>query len=300
MLRKSQGILRSTEGSLERDRGLMSEGIIKTAQPRWGGVAARVWRSMRAGRMSLIAAGCAFYATLALFPGLSVLLSLYGLIFNPISVLPQMQLLQDVLPPDTSVLIARRVHALVSHHHGHLQIGVWVGSVVALWSASTGTKSLLSAIDHTHGGGDRGFLRFQLTGLAMTLGATFAAVMAMAVLVALPGSLRELGMRASMRGLVHTLSLILLVLFVAASITALFRFGPSPRPGRQPRVGPGALAATALWLAASGGFSAYVRELGEFDITYGPLAAIAGAMIWFWVSSYVVLLGAELNAALSD
>jgi membrane protein len=278
----------------------MSEIVLQQARPGPGQIALRVWRRMRAGRVSLISAGCAFYATLALFPGLSVLLSLYGLMFNPVSIVPQLVLLHDVLPQETFVLISRRVHVLVSHQHGHLRLGVWIGVAVALWSASMGTKSLLSAIDHTHGGGDRGFLQFQLTGLAMTLGATLAAVMALAFLVALPGSLRSAGIPAPMQGLVHVLSLCVLALFVGSSIAALFRFGPSPRPGPQPRVLPGALAATALWFAASVGFSFYVGAIGSFDVTYGPIAAIAGVMLWFWVSSYVVLLGAELNAALSQ
>jgi membrane protein len=48
------------------------------------------------------------------------------------------------------------------------------------------------------------------------------------------------------------------------------------------------------------GFSAYVTRLADFDLTYGPLAALAGVMLWFWVSSYVVLLGAALNATLAE
>ena len=56
--------------------------------------------------------------------------------------------------------------------------------------------------------------------------------------------------------------------------------------------------ATALWLIASVLFSYYVGHLASYDATYGPLGAVAGVMVWFWVSAYVVLLGAELNAEL--
>ena len=108
------------------------------------------------------------------------------------------------------------------------------------------------------------------------------------------------GLSVRMSGLVHGLSFTVLVAFVALSIAALYRFGPTPRPGRVLRVWPGTLTATPLWLAASFGLSAYVTRLANFDLTYGPLAALAGVMLWFWVSSYVVLLGAALNAVLSD
>ena len=276
----------------------MSETLPPMVWRKPGAVAALVWRRMLAGRVTLISAGCAFYATLALFPGLSVLLSLYGLIFNPVSVVPQLQLLHSFLPAEAFTLIAQRVHVLVSHGHENLKFGVWLGTAVALWSASMGTKSLLSAIDQAHGVGDRNFFQFQLIGLAMTLAATVAAVLALASLVALPNLLRFLGTPATTRGLLHVLSLAMLLAFVCASITALFRFGPAPRPGPPPLVLPGALAATVLWIAASVGFSFYVSVIGSFDITYGPIAAIAGVMLWFWVSCFVVLLGAELNAAL--
>jgi len=276
----------------------MSETLPVIGWRKPGAVAALVWRRMMAGRVSLISAGCAFYATLALFPGLSVLLSLYGLVFNPVSVVPQLDLLHNLLPTEAFTLIAQRVNALVSHERDNLQLGVWIGTAVALWSASTGTKSLLSAIDEAHGERDRGFFQFQLTGLAMTLAATIGAVLALAILVALPNLLLWLGIPATTRGLLHVLSLALLLAFVCASIAALFRFGPSPRPGPPPLVLPGALAATVLWVAASAGFSFYVSAIGSFDITYGPIAAIAGVMLWFWVSCFVVLFGAELNAAL--
>jgi membrane protein len=260
----------------------------------------RVWQRSQEGGASLIAAGCAFYATLALFPGMSVLLSLYGLAFRPDTVVAQLDVLRDVLPPEAYLLIARRAHVLISHAPRHLQWGVWIGTSMALWSASTGTKALLAAIDHMHGDGRRSFLRFQLVGMAMTLGALVEAVLALGILVALPGVLHVIGMPPRALGLIHDLSFAVLVLFVAGAIAALYRFGPTPTPGRTWPILPGTLVATPLWVAASLGFSAYVTELADFDLTYGPLAALAGVMLWFWVSSYVLLLGAALNATLAE
>ena len=260
----------------------------------------RAWHRTQAGRGSLIAAGCAFYATLALFPGLSVLLSLYGLAFKPDTVVNQLVILRDVLPPEAYLLIARRAHVLVSHTAHHLQWSVWIGTAIALWSASTGTKALLTAIDLIHGGRRRSFMRFQWMGMAMTLSAVFAAVLALSIMLAVPGALRLLGTSPRAVGLIHGLSFAVLVLFVGAAIAVLYRFGPTPHAGQQLLVWPGTLVATPLWVAASVGFSFYVTKLADFDLTYGPLAALAGVMLWFWVSSYVVLLGAALNATLEQ
>ena len=252
------------------------------------------------GRATLIAAGCAFYATLALFPGLSTLLSVYGLAFKPSAVVDQMLILRDVLPPEAYLLIARRAHVLVQHAPRQLAWSVWIGTAIALWSASTGTKALLAAIDMLYGGARRSMLRFQAVGLTMTLCAVLAAILAVSLLIALPEVLHMLGWSARARGTIHSVSLGVLVLFVGGAISALYRFGPTPRAGHKCRVWPGAMVATPLWLIASVVFSSYVTKLADFDLTYGPLAAMAGVMLWFWVSSYVVLLGAALNATLSD
>jgi membrane protein len=261
-------------------------------------VPGRLWRHIADGRMSLIAAGCAFYATLALFPGLSMLVSLYGLVFDPVTVVPQLNLLRDVLPPEALVLISRQVHALVTQPSMDLQLNVLVTAGFTLWSASTGTKSILAAIGNTYGEASVSVLRFQVTGLAMTLCAVLAAVLTLAILVALPEALPLLDSTPTLRGVLHFTSLGMLVAFVWASIASLYHFAPPPGTTPTPLVIPGSLVAAALWLGASVLFSIYVGKVAQFDATYGPLAAVAGVMLWFWVSTYIVLLGAELNAAL--
>lgn len=265
----------------------------------FGAVLRRTARRVHTDRIALVAAGCAFYTTLALFPGMSILLSAYGLLFNPKTVEPQLALLRDVLPPEAATLIAKRVQMLVSHHHGTLGVGLGVGAVVTFWSSMTGTKAMLSALNLAYDETERrGVVRFQLTGLGITIATFSAAVLALALLVALPQVLHIFGLSRPARGLVHTLSVVLLLLFVAVAVVGLYRLGPSRHPERTRRVVPGAVLATLLWLAASSLFQVYVNHLANFDATYGPLGAMAGVMLWFWVTIYVMLLGAELNSAL--
>jgi len=124
-------------------------------------------------------------------------------------------------------------------------------------------------------------------------------VLGLAVLVLLPAVLSFVGLTDDARGLVRLAGHGVLVGFVLMAISVLYRFGPN-RPGARWRwLTPGSLLATVLWLAASVLFSAYVGHLASYDVTYGPLGAVAGVMIWFWVSSYLVLAGAELDAELA-
>ena len=130
----------------------------------WRRVIGRTAREVATDRVSLAAAGCAFYATLALFPAISMVVSIYGLIFDPAAVEPQLAHLRDLLPPSAYTLIADRIHMLVSKPPGTLTFSLAISVAVALWSTTTGTKSILGALNLAYDTPEsRSFLRFQIT-----------------------------------------------------------------------------------------------------------------------------------------
>jgi membrane protein len=123
-------------------------------------------------------------------------------------------------------------------------------------------------------------------------------MLGLVILFFLPIAISFVGLSAYVKGLVHVGGFALLIGFVLLEIALLYRFGPSRKGARWHWVTPGSLLATLLWLAASVLFSYYVAHLASYDATYGPLGAVAGVMMWFWVSAYLVLAGAELDAEL--
>jgi membrane protein len=266
-------------------------------------VVAATTRGVVSDRVSLAAAGCAFYATLALFPAIATLVFIYGLAFDPRTVEPQLQVLREFLPDAAFDLISARVHVLVLHPRGALGIGLLVSTSIAFWSAATGTKSVFSALNIAYDTPERrGILRFQATALTMTLCAILGAVLAIAILVFLPVAIGFLGLGAYQAALINAGGLLVMMLFVLLSLRLLYRFGPcriDADGGRiEHRTGPGALVATVVWLFASVALSYYVAHLSSYDATYGPLGAVVGLMMWFYATAYAVLLGAELNAVL--
>ncbi len=272
----------------------------------WKKVLMRTFSELISDRIGLAAAGCAFYATLALFPAISTLVSLYGLAFDPSTVEPQLRVLRDLLPRPAFLLISERVHTLVTQPRGTLTISLIISTLVTLWSSSAGTKSILAALNMAYEEKEtRSFVRFQATALTMTLCAILGAALTVALLVFLPALLdfipRHFGFEAVEAGTQTLLRIgtpILLLLFVGLSFSLLYRFGPSRRSASWHWITPGSLVATVLWLLASTGFSYYVGHVASYDATYGPLGAVVGIMMWFFVTAYVVLLGAELNAEL--
>ena len=265
----------------------------------WRQVIRRTYLEIISDRISLVAAGCAFYATLALFPAINMMISLYGLIFDPASVEPQLEVVRELMPPAAFAIIAERVHTLVSHGKATLGASLLVSTAIALWSSATGTKSMLSALNMAYEEIERrSFLQFQAIGLIMTLCGIMGAILALALLVFLPIAIEYVGLSTHAKALLRFVSLGLLILLVNMSLSLLYHFGPSRRAAKWRWVTPGSFVATLLWLAASVAFSLYVERIASYDATYGSVGAVVAVMMWFWVSAYAFLLGAELNAEL--
>lgn len=250
-------------------------------------------------RMSLAAAGCAFYATLALFPAITMLISVYGLAFNPHAIAAQLQVLQPFVPQPAFALINDRIQQIGNQPPGNLSTGLFISLVITFWSASTGTKSVLSALNVAHELVEqRSFIRFQLTGLALTMAAVLVAALGIALLVFIPALIAFVGLSRYRGGLLHTAAMLLLLGLFGASLAVCYRLGPARRPPPHQPILPGIIVATVLWLAASMSLSWYVAHISTFGITYGPIGAVVGIMLWFFISAYAVLLGAEVNARL--
>ncbi|NVN12258.1 YihY/virulence factor BrkB family protein [Nguyenibacter vanlangensis] len=272
----------------------------------WRPVLRRMLGNLVDDKIGLAAAGCAFYATLSLFPAISTLISIYGLVFDPQTVEPQLNILRNLLPPSAFALIGERIHTLVAESHSALTLNLILSTALALWSASAATRSLITAVNIAYDTREtRSFLRFQLMALAMTLFAILGAVLALALLVALPvlvdflPDLLGIAPPPWSVGLaVETGGPALMLLFVLAACAMLYRLGPSRRIAHWVCILPGSCAATLLWIVSSIGFSYYVSAIASYNATYGPLGAVVATMMWFFVSAYVILLGAELNSGI--
>jgi membrane protein len=262
-------------------------------------IARRMWREAASDRISLTAAGCAFYAMVALFPAIFLLVLVYGLAFDRETVEPQLEVLRELVPEETFDLIVQRVHDLVEMPRPRLEWGAIVSGAVAIWSASAGTRAMIGALNMAHDVEEaRGFLHYHLLAIGITLSITLAVVLAIASLVALPGLAALFGLPAPRAWALRGTSMGTLLMLVFLGLIVTYRLGPSGRhPGLLWTL-PGAVVATLLWAGASAGFTLYVSNFAAYDLMYGPLGAVIALMMWFWVSVYVVLLGAELNVSL--
>ena len=282
-----------------RELGRFANSPADIAWPGWRLVIRRTIIEMLTDRVALVAAGCAFYATLALFPAMSMLISVYGLLFDAQTVLPQLATLQDLLPPAAYTLIAERVTMLVAKPPGALGWSLLFSTAITLWSSASGAKSLIAALNLAYEEREhRSFLHYQALAFTITLCGILGSALGLGLLVALPAVLSVLGFASHQQTLIRIGSFLSLMIAVVSGLALLYRYAPDRRAPRWQWVTPGSLLATALWVVASALFSWYVATFSTYDAAYGPLGTGVAIMMWFYVTAYAVLLGAELNAEL--
>jgi membrane protein len=267
------------------------------ARPPWRVVAAGIKRELTDGRASILAGGVAFYCFLALFPALTALVSLYGLVADPGHVAQQLDALAPVLPAPVREVMQGTLTELASRSSGTLSLELTVGILLAVWAANKGTRALLIAVAAVFDPGRAGnIVRLSVVALRLTVAAVAFGVVSLAAIVALPALLTRLGVgRPGLRLIVWLRwpFLAALLLFGLASIYRIGRAGTT----RWRWVTPGSALATALWVLGSAAFSWFVSSFGHSSLD-GSMAAFGILLSWFLLSAYVVLLGAVVDAEL--
>ncbi|WP_062017170.1 YihY/virulence factor BrkB family protein [Aureimonas sp. AU4] len=264
----------------------------------WLDILWRTYGEFSRDRLMLVAAGVTFYVLLALFPAITALVSIYGLFASRADIVDQVNTLSGFLPGGATAIIGEQLARLTSQPDQKLGFGLVFGLGVALWSANAGMKTLFDAMNIVYEEEEkRSFVRLTLVTLGFTLGALAVLILLLAAVVVLPVVLKFLHLGSIETWLLWLRWPVLLVL-VALGLSLVYRNGPSRRVARWRWISPGAGLAALLWVAFSLLFSWYVQNFGSYDETYGSLGAAIGFMTWIWISTIVVLLGAELNAEL--
>jgi membrane protein len=261
----------------------------------------RVWDGISTNHVSILAAGVAFYGFLSLFPGLAALVSLYGLIADPVVVEQNLDALSGIVPGAAEDLLSDRLKAIVNPG-AHLSYAFALSVAVACWSAASAMKALMGALNIAYGEDERrGLLRFNLQALLLTFGAMLTMLLALLGVVVVPIVLQYLavlGLPEQVGTLLAFARWPVLAAFILAGLAVLYRFGPSRAQPRWRWISWGAVVTTALWLIGSALFSYYVSRFSSYDRMYGSLAAVVVLMLWLDLSAFLVILGAQLNAAL--
>lgn len=280
------------------DRGRSAEGPGEIPKRGWKDILTRTKESMAEDDLSIVAAGVAFYVFLGLIPALGAVISIWGLLADPITVQEQISAMAGVLPGDVVNILEEQMTRIASQPAGALTATL-IGILLALWSGAKAMKAVMVALNITYGEKEtRGFIKLNATALALTFAGVIGFIVAIGVVVALPIILSKIGLDDATATVLSLARWPFLALFAMFGLSILYRYGPNRKAARWRWVSWGAFLGTVVWIAVSAGFSFYVSNFGSYNKTYGSLAAVVVLMLWFMISAYVVLLGSELNAEL--
>ncbi len=257
----------------------------------------RVKTEISRANLTLIAAGVSFYAFVAIPSALAALVALYGLAFDPAEVGRQVQSTAGLLPDEAVKLLSEQLDALTKHSSSTLGVGFAISLGLALWGSRSATSSLITAINVAYKEEERrGFIRFQLAALGLSAGLVLFAVISLALVAVLPAVIDLLPLGEAGKLATSILRWPVLVTLVTIGLAGVYRWAPCRAEPKWRWVSWGAVAASLLWLIGSALFSVYVTEFASYDKSYGSLGAVVVLLMWLYLSSFAILLGAELNA----
>jgi membrane protein len=280
----------------EPGRGRAAKSPLSIPAKGWKDILWRTYREFGRARLPSLAGAVTFFLVLAVFPGIAAFASLYGLFYDVTAVARQLDRLSEVFPADAVALIGQQMLRVAAQAHGTLGAAFAVSALISIWSANAGMKALFDGVNIAYNEIEkRPYLLRTLIAYAATLAALIFLTLVTALAVALPVSFHHLGIRP---GALWSAPLRWFTIYLIAALgfTLIYRLGASRRAPRWRWVAGGGLAAAAVWMLGSMGFSGYLNTFTHFGVTYGSLAAVMGFMLWVWFSVLIVLLGAEFNA----
>ena len=263
-------------------------------------LARNVLRDISANNFFGRASELAFDFLFALFPLLFFVLTLVG-VFTSHRADLQGDLLAyfaDFLPPAAFALLNATVTELAANaSNGKLTFGI----VLALWFASGGVRSMISALNLAYRVEEvRSWIKVRTTALFLTLLISIL-VLAALVLALISGRVvdwlgAELSLTPEIVALWKTLQWPAAVVFMILSYSLIYYFGPNLRNRRWHWITPGSAFGVLLWLAASLVLRGYLHFFNNYSATYGSLGAVMILLVWLHVTGLAFLIGGEINA----
>ncbi|MDJ0555651.1 MAG: YihY/virulence factor BrkB family protein [Microcoleaceae cyanobacterium MO_207.B10] len=281
-------------------------------------------------RLSGLSAEMAYNAILAFFPGLLTVIAAIGLFASLRSTLLQMgSLLIDIVPEQVRFLISSAVDEILITRNGEIFSFSFIGSIWIFSGVLSSAMAALDQIHQVHLDKKRPFWKAKLVSLALTFGTLILLIIASG-LVLVSDLVVEMISRQSClletlpncppeqvasclfqepvddcilkSQLLETWSQLrwpITLGIVSTAFAFVYRFGPSSRRRGTP-IMPGAIIAALMWAGASNLFRLYVLHFGNYNRTYGAIGTFIILLLWLYISSLVVLIGAQLNVTVGE
>lgn len=263
----------------------------------------RTWAEMGKDDVAGHSAELSYYFLLSLFPALLFLITVLGLMSGPGSQLRTelFTYLAKVMPPSASDLVKKTLDEI---HQNSSALKALLSAVGALWAATGGIDAISKTLNIAYDVKEtRSFIRKKLTSLGLTFGLAVLIIGSLALL-AFGGQIGELVANKVGLGAAFTMAWKILqfpvalgAMFLAFSV--IYYFAPNLEDPQWYWITPGAVVGVVVWVAASAGFSVYLKFFNSYSKTYGSLGAVIILMLWFYLTGMAILIGGEFNSEIA-
>ncbi len=263
---------------------------------RWGLFLRRLQREIGYDDCMGMAAQIAYFNMLGLFPFLLFLISLlsYLPVLAPEQVLAN---LSEALPAEVFDMIKDTVQSVLGERQDSI---LGFGLIAALWSGSMGVGALITTINRAYNIRPRRNIVYQKF-LSIVLTLVISLIMLASATIVLAGpritqaAIEWTGLASNSAALWTSLRLLIVLLLTSGAVSILYFVAPEARQ-KFVWILPGTISTTILWFLGCSLFRLFVRNFGSYNATYGSIATVIVLMIWLWLSGFLFLLGAEINA----
>jgi membrane protein len=266
----------------------------------------RLWTSMDSNHDDTFgrAAELAFWFFFSVFPGLVFLITVLGMVAgkNPGMQDTLYSYIAETMPPSAWQLMQHTLSEITKHAGGWKLL---FGLLLALWSGSSGISSLMTVLNFAYHVEDRrSFFKSRLV-MAPLLTIALAALMMTAMAIILFGGLAAAWVGHHGLGAIAVWSwriaqYAIALFFVVLGFALLYYWAPDVKKQKWYWLTPGSVIGVALWIAASAGFRVYLHFANTYNATYGSLGAVMILIMWFYITSLALLIGAEINAEIEQ
>ncbi|SIS57966.1 YihY/virulence factor BrkB family protein [Phaeovulum vinaykumarii] len=254
---------------------------------------------MGAAHLGLIAAGVAFYAMLGIFPGLAAVIAIWGLVADPHVIASYLDVAREFIPPEAFAILTAQIDTLLEAPRQGLGWATAVSVAIALYSARAGVAGLVEGIDILHDTRPRHGIAAFILGQVLTLALVGVMLVALAVVVVVPLVLAFLPMAGVQALMLKALPWVAMLALMLTALGILYRYGPNTPDRTERWFSTGAVVACLGWAGASLAFSYYLGNFGAYNRIYGSLGAVIALLMWLYLSVWVVLAGAAVNAQIA-
>lgn len=245
--------------------------------------------------MGLIAAGVAFYAMFAVFPGMAALFALWGLWYDPHAIEQYIHATDEFIPSGAADIIYGQINALIAAGRTQLGWTTLISFLIATISARAGVDALIRGLNAAYGVRSHSTIMGFVLAYVLTLVIVGVVILGLAVIIVVPiafNVLPDVPLRNWLIGALPWLSIFVIVQIV---IGIMYRYGPNVKTPRTAIFTWGSLFAAVAWAAASYGFSVYLNNFNSYNRIYGSIGAVIALLMWFYLGGFSVMLGSLIN-----